>query len=309
MLSRIAEALFWIGRYVERADNTARILDAHTQLLLEDPWADTQLICRSLLTIMSHAVPDGEEVSPDMVLSVLARDIHNASSIVGSLIAARENARRARESISSELWECLNTTRNEVAYNASTMVPHEFFVWVRSQAAIVSGLVDSSTSRDATWHFMVLGRSIERADMTARLLTIRAYLGDLGPGWPTLLRSCGAFEAFLRARRGTIDEDAAAGFLLRDRLFPRSIVSSLALAHQTLRELEPAEGRRGIDDEAIRQIGIVRTDLEYSRLDDILSELPSEMARVQLACSMASQAISDRYFPAAATTKWIGEAL
>ena len=310
MLSRIAEALFWIGRYVERADDTARILDIHTHLLLEDPWADSEMVCRSLLSIMHQNEPPSDKpLDLETVLDLMVRDKNNASSIVGALLAARENARRARESISSELWEALNTTRNDVAYNAATMVPHEFFMWVQNRAAIVAGLIDSSISRDQTWQFIMLGRSIERADMTARLLTIRAQLGDAGPSWTTLLRSCGAHEAFLRVHRGTVDDHDAAGFLLRDQLFPRSIVSALARADASLRALEPGEGRREVHDEAVRQLGLIRTDLEYLKLDDLVRDLPMTTSRVQRACSIASQVIGDRYFPSAISTKWVGGAL
>lgn len=310
MLSRIAEALFWIGRYVERADDTARILDIHTQTLLDDPWAESSLTCRALLSIMDHPLPVTDQpIDTDLVIRALAQDTTNASSIVGALIAARENARRARESISSELWETLNTTRNEAAIRSTTMLPHDFFVWVRERTAIVAGIIDSATSRDATWNFIVLGRSIERADMTARLLTSQVRLGEAGPGWMTLLRSCGAYEAFLRAQRGNTDDIDAAGFLLRDWLFPRSIVAALRTGEARLVDLEPMEGQRGVDDDARRELGIVRTELEYSRLEDIMSDLPHLMAKVQIACSEASKAIAERYFPTQAKTSWIGEAL
>ncbi|QAY71497.1 alpha-E domain-containing protein [Xylanimonas protaetiae] len=310
MLSRIAESLFWIGRYVERADDTARILDVHVQRLSEDPFAEEQIACRSLLAIMDHPAPPAEElVDRDLVVRLLARDRVNPSSIAGALVAARENARRAREIVSTELWECLNTTRNEVSTMAPSLIPHDFFAWVRQRAAVVAGIMDSATSRDATWHFMILGRSIERADMTARLVTTQARLGAAGPGWTTLLRSCGAHEAFLRAYRGRADDDRAAGFLLRDPLFPRSIVAALTQADAALRDLEPAEAGRGAGDEARRELGIVRTELEYARLEDLLERLPEVLERVQLACARASDAVKDRYFPAAATTAWVGEAL
>ncbi|OZB47297.1 MAG: hypothetical protein B7X40_09650, partial [Cellulomonas sp. 14-74-6] len=111
MLSRIAEALFWIGRYVERADDTARLLDVHVQLLAEDPWAEEDLACRSLLSVMDRPVPAPEvEVGREHVLAVLAYDRWSASSVTGAVVAARENARRVREIISTELWECLNAT-------------------------------------------------------------------------------------------------------------------------------------------------------------------------------------------------------
>ncbi|WP_265522077.1 alpha-E domain-containing protein [Oerskovia flava] len=310
MLSRIAESLFWIGRYVERADDTARILDTHVQMLSEDPWAEEDLACRSLLTVMDHPVADdGSLVDRGMVLRLLAHDQVNPSSIAGSLVAARENARRAREIVSTELWECLNTTRNQVSGTIRLARPHEYFSWVRERAAIVAGLMDSATSRDATWHFMMLGRSIERADMTARLITTQTRLGHAGPGWTTLLRSCGAYESFLRAHSGLASDERAAGFLLLDRLFPRSVVYALENAEQCLRELEPVEGRHGVADEARRELGMVRTSLEYATLRDVLSDLPDAMERVQLACSRASDAIKARYFPSGAVTTWVGEAL
>ncbi|BDZ43192.1 hypothetical protein GCM10025865_24910 [Paraoerskovia sediminicola] len=311
MLSRIAESLFWIGRYVERADDTARILDVHIQMLSEDPWAEEELACRSLLTVMDRPMPDdGTPVDRWFVMRDLAYDSAVPSSIAGALIAARENARRAREIISTELWECLNTTRNQAGGSIRLAGPHDYFAWARERAAIVAGLMDSATSRDSTWAFMMLGRSIERADMTARLITTQTRLGASGPGWSTLLRSCGAYESYLRAYRGLASDERAASFLLLDRLFPRSIVHALETADSVLRDLEPAVARRGIADEARREIGIVRNRLEYRPLEDVLADLPEEMEQVQLACSRASDAVKAKYFPSAtAATMWVGEAL
>ena len=309
MLSRIAESLFWIGRYVERADDTARLLDVHVQILLEDPWAEEDLACRSLLSVMDRTAPPPHvEVGREHVLDVLAYDRFAPSAIAGSLVAARENARRAREIISTELWECLNTTWNQLPSHMRPARPHDYFTWVRERAAVVAGIMDSATSRDETWAFMVLGRSIERADMTARLLTTRALAGSAGPGWTTLLRSCGAHEAFLRTYRGTASDERAAGFLLLDRLFPRSIVFALNQAEECLAALEPVTDRATVD-EARRHIGYVRTNLEYRPLVDVLDALPKEMEQVQRACSAASDAIRGRYFPSGAATTWVGEAL
>jgi uncharacterized alpha-E superfamily protein len=309
VLSRIAESLFWIGRYVERADDTARLLDVHVQILLEDPWAEEDLACRSLLSVMDRPAPPAQiEVGREYVLDMLAYDRFAPSSIAGSLVSARENARRAREIISTELWECLNTTWNQLPSHMRPARPHDYFTWVRERAAIVAGIMDSATSRDDTWQFMVLGRSIERADMTARLLTTRALAGSAGPSWTTLLRSCGAHEAFLRTYRGTASDERAAGFLLLDRLFPRSIVFALNQAETCLSLLEPVTDRSLVDD-ARRHIGFVRTSLEYRPLDEVLDDLPKAMEQVQRACSSASDAIRGRYFPSGSATNWVGEAL
>ncbi len=309
MLSRIAESLFWIGRYVERADDTARLLDVHVQILLEDPWAEEDLACRSLLSVMDRPAPDGHAVvGRERVLEVLAYDRVAPSSIAGSLAAARQNARRAREVISTELWESLNTTWNQLPAQMRPGRPHDFFTWVRERAAMVTGLTDSATSRDDTWQFMVLGRAIERADMTARLITTRALAGASGPGWTTLLRSCGAHEAYLRTYRGIASDERAAGFLLLDRLFPRSIVFALGQAEACLMALDPVTDHASVDD-ARRHLGHARTSLEYRPLADVLDALPAEMERVQRACAAASDAIRSRYFPTGALTTWVGEAV
>lgn len=309
MLSRIAESLFWIGRYVERADDTARLVDVHVQLLAEDPWAEEDLACRSLLSVMDRPVsPDRGDVGRRDVLEVLAYDREAPSSVAGCLGAARENARRVREIISTELWESLNSTWTQLPVRLRAERSHDFFSWVRERAAVHAGIVDSAMSRDETWHFMVLGRSIERADMTARLLTTRALAGAAGPSWVDLLRSCGAYEAFLRTYRGSVSDERAAGFLLMDRLFPRSIVHALGVAEGCLSGLEPVSDRASVD-EARRHIGHVRTSLEYRPLIDILDDLPREMELVQRACSAASDAIRMRYFPSGLVTNWVGEAL
>lgn len=309
MLSRIAESLFWIGRYVERADDTARLLDVHVQLIAEDPWAEEDLACRSLLSVMDHAVrADQGEIGRADVLAWLAFDPDVPSSVAGSLGAARENARRVREIISTELWEGLNTTWTQLPRRVQDGRSHDFFSWVRERAAVHSGIVDSAMSRDETWQFMVLGRSIERADMTARLLTTRALAGAAGPRWVDLLRSCGAYEAFLRTYHGSMSDERAAGFLLMDRLFPRSILHALSQAEECLTALEPV-GDRAIVDDARRHIGHVRTSLEYRRFLDVLDDLPHEMELVQRACAAASDSIRMRYFPNELVTSWRGEAL
>ncbi|MCL2849917.1 MAG: alpha-E domain-containing protein [Micrococcales bacterium] len=309
MLSRIAESLFWIGRYVERADNTARLLDVHVQTLLEDPWVEEDLACRSLLSVMDRPAPvPPTRADRGYVLDVLAYDQVSASSIAGSLGAARDNARRARETISSELWEALNATWNALGAQVEAADPHDFFGWVRERGAVVAGIVDSTISRDDTWQFLVLGRSMERADMTARLLTTRALAGPAGPSWTTFLRSCGAHEAFLRTYRGTASVEQAAGFLLVDRVFPRSIVYALGQAEQCLAGLEPVTDRATLD-AARRHLGLTRTSLEYRPVSQILDDLPGEMEQVQRACAAASHAIARRYFRSGPPAQWVGEAL
>src|SRR3954471_10416202 len=308
MLSRIAESLFWIGRYIERSDGTARILDVHLQLLLEDPWTPEDLACRSLLAVMGSPAPDDDrELTREDVLAILAVDRTHPTSIAYSLGAARENARRAREIVSTELWECLNTTRTRMPRRISSEKVHEFFGWVRERAALAVGVIDSATSRDEAWLFFTLGRSLERADMTARLLSTRSLTEASGPSWTTILRSCGAYEAYLRTYRGVPSARNAAEFLLLDRLFPRSILFSVSRAEQCMRDIEPRTDRVGVSDLSQRLLGQIRSEWEYRPIAEILEDLPFHMDNVQLATSAASEAIRQRYFPTNAAPSWVGE--
>jgi uncharacterized alpha-E superfamily protein len=320
MLSRIAESLFWIGRYVERAEDTSRILDVHFHHLLEAPVASEVELCHSLLAIMglgdgqppesgSGDLGDPPTVDARAVTELLAFDITNPSSIVSSLRAARANARGVSEAISSEMWEALNVTYNSLPGQVESgppIAPYSFFRFVRERAAIFAGLTESTMSRDDAWRFLVLGRSLERVDMLARLLSAAAA-GATGTDWVVLLRSCSAHEAFLRTYRREPEPTLAAEFLLLDRLFPRSVFCALWTAEERLAELDPRAGRAGMPDEARRILGHIRTNLEFRRVDDLLQDLPGLLNSVQLGCSSASAALAKRYFRQTDPIEWVLE--
>ncbi|HSV37913.1 MAG TPA: alpha-E domain-containing protein, partial [Nocardioidaceae bacterium] len=220
---------------------------------------------------------------------------------------ARESARRARETLSTEMWGAINTTWRAIpSGRVKGMRSDVALSWVRERAAVIAGIADSTMSRDDGWHFLVLGRSIERADMTARLLTTTALAGGPAAGWQSALRACGAHEAFLRTYRGIEADQEAAEFLLLDRLFPRSIVSALTTAEQCLEELESSGQRVGFGDEAQRLLGRARAELEYRALADILPRLPQEMERLQRTCTEAAEAVAARYFETAEAISWAG---
>lgn len=307
MLSRIAESLFWIGRYVERAEDTARILDVNIHHLLEAPLTSESEICRSLLSVMGVVLPPEqlEAVSARRVTEVLAFDPTNPSSIVSSLIAARVNARGVSEAISSEMWEALNATYNglptQLDLGART-APYAFFRFVRERAATFAGLTESTMSRDDAWRFMVLGRSLERVDMLTRLLAAAVTATD--PDWVVLLRSCSAHEAFLRTYRREPEPTLAAEFLLLDRLFPRSVFYSLLTAEECLAELDPRSGRAGMPDEARRVLGHLRTSLEFRRIEDLIDDLSGLLTNLQKGCSAASAALAARYFRQTNPIEW-----
>jgi uncharacterized alpha-E superfamily protein len=309
MLSRIAESLFWIGRYVERADDTARILDIYLQQILEDASVEAAA-CQSLFEVMGRPMPDdGSAVGVQEVLQLLAFDQKAQSSITGALASARVNARSARDSVSSEMWEALNLTYldlNEERRRAERAGPHRFFRWVKERTALAAGVADSTMSRDEGWHFLVLGRSIERVDMTARLITTRALSAGAGPTWTTLLRSCGANEAYLRTYRGRVNDRTAAEFLLLDRLFPRSMFFALSSAEECLSMLDHGEGRVGTADAARRVLGRARTGLEYRGVEEMVADLAPQLEAIQTACAEATSALGTRYFPHAVIS-WVGK--
>ena len=304
MLSRIAESLFWIGRYLERADSTARILDVQTQVLVEDPGMDEQTSCEQLLSVMGV---DEYEGTPDhrMILKTLAYDPDSVNSIAFAIAGCRESARGARETLSTEMWLTINTTWRGLG-SARSMRPPAMFEWVRNRAAMISGIADSTMSRDDGWQFYQLGRNIERVDMTARLLSTAALAAGPSVAWPTTLRACGAYESFIRAYRGVEADRQAAEFLLLDRWFPRSIVSSLNQAEKALIRLERGGRRAGFGDEAQRLLGRARTELEYRPLSDIVFDLPFEMERLQRSAGAASEAVSSRYFAGSEDYAWTG---
>jgi uncharacterized alpha-E superfamily protein len=307
MLSRIAESLYWLGRYMERAEDTARILDVHYHLLLEDRWVDEASACQALAEVMGLAGQAGAGTDSVLLTGILAFGRDYPGSIVRCLNAAWENGRGAREAVSSEMWECLNATHEALPREVETatgQMPHGFFGWVKERSAILAGLSGATMSRDESWRFLVLGRNLERVDMAARLLSA-PYGESWGQiGWVTTLRSCSAYEAYLRTYQRAVDGSSAAEFLVLDRLFPRSIYFSLRAAEGCLAELDPSAGRAGVDDVARRHLGQARAQLEFTSAVDLVADLPDRLAYVQKRCSDASAAISDRYFRPAAIVEW-----
>ena len=245
-------------------------------------------------------------------------DPDNPSSIAGALSSARENARGARETISSEMWECLNVTWHSLPSRriaAEHLGPAMFLGFVRERAAVLAGLAESTMSRDDGWRFLVLGRSLERVDMTARLLSIQALRPGTGRGcrrrsieqWRTVLRACGADESFLRTHGGEVVPQRVAEFLLLDRLFPRSALHALTEAEECLELLAPPTERAGMADAARRPVGQARTRLEYADAASLMEELPMHLRALQRACASASAAVTARYFDQTMPVAWAHE--
>jgi uncharacterized alpha-E superfamily protein len=176
LLSRIAETLFWTGRYIERADDTARMVDVYVHRMLEEPQADEDAGCGALLAVLGIMPPEATRLDIGTTLDRLAYDPASPSAIAGAVRAARSGARTVREVISGEMWECLNVTALALPRQrkaAERLGPHVYLQFVRERAALFFGLADSTMSHDDAWRFLVLGQNVERVDMTARMLLAR----------------------------------------------------------------------------------------------------------------------------------------
>jgi uncharacterized alpha-E superfamily protein len=306
LLSRIAETIYWTGRYVERADDTGRLADVYIHRMLGETGKDSDAACRALFGILGVPVEEGPELDIDDVLFRLVFDTQAPSAIAGSMLAARAGARGIREVISSEMWECLNVTAHALPGQkraAERLGPHVYLRYIRERSALFYGLADSTMSHDDAWRFMLLGRSLERADMTARLLLARMAAPE-ELDWPVLLRACGAHESFIRTHGWGAESSRVAEFLLLDRLFPRSVLFALSTAEDCLAALDPGSSRAGVDDPSRRRVGRMRNRLEYADPKQLLEQLPELLSALQQTCVQAHDAIARRYFQYQTPVAW-----
>ncbi len=249
MLSRVAESVYWMSRYVERAENVARFIGVNFQLTLDNPSASHQQWLPLVNTSGDHEDFARRFGAPtqENVLHFLITDPKNPNSILSCFRAARENARTVREIISSEMWLQLNKfyLLMNVAENdpRSLESPQELLDQVKLASHLFSGITDSTMTHGEAWHFNRLGRRLERADKTSRILDVKYFIllrsaEDIGTPfddiqWAAVLRSASAFEMY-RKRHGRIFPRKVVEFLLLDREFPRAIQYSLTGARDSL---------------------------------------------------------------------------
>ncbi len=304
LLSRIAETMFWIGRYIERADDTARMVDVYVHRLLEEPQADQDAGCGALLAVLGILPAEPAKLDIGTTLDRLAYDPASPSAIAGAVRAARSGARTVREVISGEMWECLNVTALALPRQrkaAERLGPHVYLQFVRERAALFFGLADSTMSHDDAWRFLVLGQNVERVDMTARMLLARMPAAPVELGWQMLLQACGAYESFARSWSGG-DSRHVAEFLVLDRMFPRSVLHALATAEECLVALDP---ETAADEESpVAQIRRVRTGLEDADPEALPGRLADLLSALQQTCLEVSEAITRRYFTYALPAPW-----
>src|SRR6202161_3016378 len=283
MLSRTADHLYWMSRYVERAESLARLVDAHYRMSLLPQSGDAMV--QSLSSTMTALHVDQayrerhESIVPMAVFEFVSLDRDYSGSIVNCLRAARENARAVRGSLTSELWETLNSTwldaRSIVARAAGNADIGQFVEWVKERSHLTRGVTIGTMLRDEAFHFTRIGTFIERADSTARILT--SHQNDLRPGsdavavpdpfqWSVLLRALSAFEVYRRVYRDVITPFKVAQLLILRDDMPRSLLRCCKEVYNNLKSVANEQSA-----ETERRAGEMHAMLHFTRMEEIIA--------------------------------------
>lgn len=311
MLSRVADAVYWMSRYLERADNIARFFDVNLHLMLDQP-GDQAAQWEPLISVtgdLKRFRETYETATQENVMHFLTFDRGYSNSIVSCLEAARENARSIREVISSELWQQINRfylmVTNPNAENDARYRPAYFYEQLRLNGYLCNGMCDFTMSHNDAWHFSQIGRLFERADKTTRILDVKYFmllprLEDVGAPidiiqWSAVLNSASAQEMHRRKYR-QITPDNVAEFLILDREFPRSIYFSLLKAEESMHAITGSPAG-SFNNRAEQQLGALRAELGFSRIDEIiLGGLHEYLDHFQKRLNRVDDLIFDAFF-------------
>ncbi len=284
MLSRVAEAVYWMARYLERVADVARLIDVNLTLTLDLPDEPEPQWRAVVTTTGDIAAFNAGHPCPtaDAVIEFLVFDEENPNSVSRCLRAARENARSVREIISSEAWEQINRFYLMITgtrYQSALDAPSEFFEQVRLSSHLIEGVIDGTMSHGEAWHFARLGRLLERGEQTARLLDTKYFLLLPSPEyvgstvddiqWSAVLRSASAFEMY-RKRHGRVEPHRVVEFLLLERHFPRATHYCVIEADESLHHVSGS--RVGtFHNAAERELGRLRGEFAFSEASDIIT--------------------------------------
>ncbi|MGB3493831.1 MAG: alpha-E domain-containing protein [Elainellaceae cyanobacterium] len=284
MLSRVADSIYWLNRYVERAENVARFVDVNLNLLLDYPVGVQQqwrplVVTTGDLTVFTEKYG---EFNADNVIHFLTFDKDYPNSILSCLQRARENARSVREVISSEMWEQINAfylmVTDASQSSAGLADLSSFFAEVKMASHLFAGVMDGTMSHNEGWHFGQIGRLLERADKVTRILDVKYFIllpsvNDVGSNldelqWIALLKSASAYEMY-RKRQHRISPPDIAQFLILNREFPRSLQFCLLQAEQSLLQITGCTPGTW-NDPVERQLGKIRSELDFITIDEIM---------------------------------------
>jgi uncharacterized alpha-E superfamily protein len=285
LLSRVAESVYWMSRYIERAENVARFMDVNLRLTLDAPAGMSQQ-WQPLIATSGDAEAFAErygEATQESVIEFLTFDSSNPNSVLSCLKAARENARTVRDTVSSEMWEQVNQLhlmmQEQVAVERGAMSPYDLFYRLRMGCHLFQGITDSTMSHNEAWHFIRLGRKLERADKTTRILDVKYYIilpSVFAVGtpsdeihWSAVLKSVSGFEMY-RKRHGRITPARLVEFLLMDTEFPRAVRYCLWTASDSLHAITGTP-RGSFRFSAEQELGRVRAEMDYAQVDQIIA--------------------------------------
>ncbi|MEO7555946.1 MAG: alpha-E domain-containing protein [Acidimicrobiales bacterium] len=305
MLARHAENLFWAGRYIERAEDTARMLDVTYHGLLEATEYEAEQAWWDLLAVLRLGDSFRERDMPANAATCsafLVLDDSNAGAIVMSVGRARENLRSVRELVTTELWEAINRFHLDLrARNLPADLdqqPYELYGLVKRRCQTLAGVAAETMPRDDGWRFLQVGWMLERAEMSCRLLDVRFSAGPaIGfHHWQQTLKSASAAEAYRKAYRASMDPDDVLDFLLLSRQFPRSVLFCLRQAETQLGRLGPGDSRLTRPE---RLLGRIRADLEFRDVHEVLADgLHPFLDRLQRRVRQVAEAVAIEYFRA-----------
>ena len=308
MLSRVADSLYWMSRYLERAEHTARVVNVNLNVTLDRTPADAAQHWGHLLAALPSPPPFDRKTAADP-LQRQTLDLANRESIAACVAVARENARQVREEISSEMWEELNRLfltiqRSQPTESEWTAGTHEFLSSTITGVHLIQGVTDATMTHGEGWQFIELGRFVERAANTAALLdthyrefTGEAEMPTTGVSeyveWVGVLKSCCAFEAYCRHYTANVRPMRIAEFLLLNADFPRSIRFAAGRVQASLKALAALTGR--INGRPERLAGRLLAALDYSQIDEIFGILPSYLQDIVRQTNHIGGAVHQQY--------------
>lgn len=311
MLSRVADAIYWMNRYLERAENYARFLDVNFNLSLELPPDISAQWKPLVVTTGDWNLYESlyEKVEKSTIIFFLGFDEKNPNSIYNSLRNVRENARSVRPDITKEVWEQVNylyyLVKDEIEKKRwQKKDPRRFFTEIKKGCQLLYGIFDATISRTDGWHFGKIGQLIERADKTSRVLDVKYHMllpdtNSVGSPldliqWAAVLKSVSAYDMY-RKRFGKLTVSSISEFLILDKIFPRSMLRCLIHAEQSLNIITGSLA--GYSNNAERQLGLLKAQLEYADINEIFSSgLHEYLDNFQAKLNDVSNAIFDSFF-------------
>jgi uncharacterized alpha-E superfamily protein len=301
MLSRVADGLYWMARYLERAEHTARLIEVQLNLMLDQSAYSADQRWRRIVASLGDPKLTTDLRDAQSLTYALIFDRACRSSIVAAIVAARENSRQVRQQISSEMWEQLNRLFHQVRRadleEGWDPQPHDFLLDVHEGCHLFQGITDGTMSHNEGWQFIQIGRHMERVMATAKLLDTHYLEFENDPHahleWIGLLRSCTAFEAYCKYYTADVRPDRVAEFLLLNDEFPHTIRFAVDHLEAALKALPDSDGRCI---RVSRLAGRLKASLSFAQVDEIMSQgFNSYLRSIQQQCEQIDSAMRQAY--------------